>query len=68
MKMNQKTDDQESRKGVVVITGASAGVGRACARAFAQKGYDVALLARGQEGLEGAKKEVESLGRQAVYY
>lgn len=68
LKMNQKTDDQESRKGVVVITGASAGVGRACARAFAQKGYDVALLARGQEGLEGAKKEVESLGRKAVYY
>lgn len=66
--MNQQTNRQESRKGVVVITGASAGVGRACARAFAQKGYDVALLARGKEGLEGAKKEVESLGRQAVYY
>lgn len=59
---------QEKRKGVVVITGASAGVGRACARAFAIKGYDVALLARGKDGLEGAKREVENLGRQAVYY
>ena len=55
-------------KGVVVITGASAGLGRATARAFAQEGYDVALLARGIEGLEGAKREVESLGRKAIWF
>jgi NAD(P)-dependent dehydrogenase (short-subunit alcohol dehydrogenase family) len=55
------------RKGVVVITGASAGLGRATARAFAQDGYDVALLARGVEGLQGAQREVESLGRKAIY-
>ena len=55
-------------KGVVVITGASAGLGRATARAFAQEGYDVALLARGTAGLEGAKREVESLGRKAIWF
>jgi short-subunit dehydrogenase len=55
------------RKGVVVITGASAGLGRACARKFAEDGYDVGLLARGIDGLEGAKKEVLQLGRKAVY-
>lgn len=62
-----KDQNQES-KGVVVITGASAGVGRACAREFAKKGYDVALIARGKEGLEGAKKEVEGFGQRAAYY
>lgn len=55
-------------KGVVVITGASAGVGRACVRAFADKGYDIALIARGIEGLEGARKEVEDRNRKAAYY
>lgn len=68
LKNDQQNTGQGSRKGVVVITGASAGVGRACARLFARKGYDVALLARGKDGLEGAKKEVENLGRKAVYY
>ncbi|HEX2046658.1 MAG TPA: SDR family oxidoreductase [Acidimicrobiales bacterium] len=47
---------------VVVITGASAGVGRATARAFAHKGAHVALLARGQERLEAARSEVEGAG------
>ncbi|AKD05362.1 SDR family oxidoreductase [Pontibacter korlensis] len=56
-----------TRKGVAVITGASAGLGRACAREFAKQGYDVGLLARGVEGLQGAKHEVEELGRKAVY-
>ncbi|WP_439883311.1 SDR family oxidoreductase [Pontibacter sp. MBLB2868] len=55
------------RKGVVVITGASAGLGRACAREFAKNGYDVGLLARGIDGLEGAKHEVLQMGRKAVY-
>jgi short-subunit dehydrogenase len=62
--MDSSTDN---RKGVVVITGASAGLGRACAREFAKDGYDVGLLARGIDGLEGAKKEVIQLGRKAVY-
>ncbi|MFO7977953.1 MAG: SDR family oxidoreductase [Bacteroidales bacterium] len=57
----------KSNKGVAVITGASAGVGRACARAFARKGYDVALIARGREALEVAKSEVEAIGQRAIY-
>lgn len=51
----------------MVITGASAGLGRACARKFAEAGYDVGLLARGIDGLEGAKKEILQMGRKAVY-
>lgn len=54
------------RADVVVITGASAGVGRATARAFAQQGAAVALLARGQAGLEGARRDVEAAGGRAL--
>src|SRR5438034_7449148 len=50
----------------VVVTGASAGVGRATARKFAKKGAGVALLARGSDGLEAARKEVEELGGRAL--
>ena len=51
---------------VVVVTGASAGAGRATARLFAKKGADVALIARGIDGLEAAKREIEALGRRAI--
>lgn len=51
---------------VVVITGASAGVGRALARAYAARGACIGLLARGRDGLEAARREVESLGSRAV--
>ena len=47
---------------IVVVTGASGGVGRATARAFADAGYDVALLARGMAGLEGAATDVIGMG------
>jgi NAD(P)-dependent dehydrogenase (short-subunit alcohol dehydrogenase family) len=51
---------------VVVVTGASAGVGRATAVAFARRGAHVGLLARGRDGLEGARKEVEAAGGKAL--
>jgi short-subunit dehydrogenase len=51
---------------IVVITGASAGVGRATTRAFAKQGAKLALIARGHTGLDAAKKEVEELGSQAI--
>jgi len=51
---------------VAVITGASAGVGRATVRAFAEHGFDVGLLARGEAGLEAAAKEVGAAGGRAV--
>ena len=50
----------------VVITGASAGLGRAIAREFGKRGANVGLLARGREGLEGARAEIEQLGGRAV--
>jgi NAD(P)-dependent dehydrogenase (short-subunit alcohol dehydrogenase family) len=51
---------------VVVVTGASAGVGRAAARAFGARGDRVALLARGEEGLAAAEAEVREAGGQAL--
>ncbi|MEO8454086.1 MAG: SDR family oxidoreductase [Sphingomicrobium sp.] len=51
---------------VAVITGASAGIGRAAAREFAKHGCKVALLARGRAGLEAAAREVEELGGKAM--
>ncbi|MGH8165063.1 MAG: SDR family oxidoreductase, partial [Rhodanobacteraceae bacterium] len=51
---------------VVVITGASAGVGRATALAFAKQGAHVALVARGEEALESARREIELAGGKAL--
>ena len=58
--------DRGKKPTVVVITGASAGVGRAAAREFAKCGASLGLLARGQEGLEGARKEIEAVGGRAL--
>jgi len=60
LKMNLKTRE------VVVITGASAGVGRATAREFARHGAAIALIARGRDGLEAARREVEAEGVEAL--
>ena len=54
------------RDEVVVITGASAGLGRATAREFGRHGAKVALIARGIEGLEAAKREIEIAGGSAM--
>ncbi len=51
---------------VVVVTGASAGVGRATVRAFARRGAHIGLLARGRDGLEGAQQEVVQLGGKGL--
>jgi NADP-dependent 3-hydroxy acid dehydrogenase YdfG len=51
---------------VVVITGASAGLGRATAREFGRYGAKVGLIARGIDGLEAAKREIESAGGRAI--
>jgi NADP-dependent 3-hydroxy acid dehydrogenase YdfG len=64
-RMKQFPNGQGKRE-VVVVTGASAGVGRAIVREFAAQGASVALLARSRDGLEGAAQEVECLGGRAL--
>ena len=57
---------KQEKPEVVVVTGASAGVGRAVAHAFAKRGAHIGLLARGEPGLEGARREVEALGGESL--
>jgi len=71
MKTQPITHSTPRRRGrfqekVVVITGASAGVGRATARAFAREGAKVALIARGQVGLDAARRDIEVGGGTAI--
>lgn len=54
-----------SEPGVAVVTGGTAGAGRATARLLAQNGYDVAIFARGQDRLEATEKELRAMGVKA---
>lgn len=56
----------DSKSKVVVVTGASAGVGRATVRKYAEAGASVGLLARGEGRLEETRSEVERLGGKAL--
>ncbi len=49
-----------------MVTGGSAGLGRAVVRELAGRGYDVAVLARGAQGLDGAAREVRAAGQRAL--
>ncbi len=68
--MAMSTSRDAARNGrtprVVVVTGASAGVGRAVVRAFAARGASVGLLARGRAGLDAARVDAEALGGRAL--
>src|SRR3982751_6525748 len=56
----------ERRTGVAVVTGGSAGLGRAVVRELAGLGYDVAVLARESQGLHGAAREGDLAGRRGL--
>lgn len=58
--------ENANRGKVVVVTGASAGVGRAVVAEFARQGAHIGLIARGRERLEATKREVEELGGKAL--
>jgi NAD(P)-dependent dehydrogenase (short-subunit alcohol dehydrogenase family) len=58
--------DDEKSKGVAVVTGGSAGLGRALVRELADRGWDVAVLARGPDGVAAAVRDVEERGRRGL--
>lgn len=62
--MNQK--EAASQNPTVVVTGASAGVGRAIAHEFARHRWNVSVLARGEAGLKGAVRDIEQAGGRAL--
>ena|SRR5690242_2097979 len=58
--------EKDFQNKTVVITGASAGLGRTMVREFAKHGANIGLIARGIDGLNAAQKEVEGLGSEAL--
>jgi NAD(P)-dependent dehydrogenase (short-subunit alcohol dehydrogenase family) len=59
-------EEYRMSRGIAVVTGGSAGLGRATVRELAARGWDVAVLARGEDGLAGAVADVEALGQRAL--
>src|ERR1044071_5054729 len=59
-------DPSPDMQETVVITGASAGVGRATAQLFGRRRAKVGLIARGRDGLEAAKRAIETAGGEAL--
>jgi len=57
---------ESSKPETVVVTGGTAGIGRATVREFARHGANVGVLARGQDGLDATRREVEELGGKAL--
>lgn len=57
---------EPSGERVIVVTGAAAGVGRAIAREFGKEKARVALIARGRDGLDAAKNEIDKMGGEAL--
>jgi NAD(P)-dependent dehydrogenase (short-subunit alcohol dehydrogenase family) len=64
--IDNRVNSDAAHSQVIVVTGASGGIGRATARAFARPGARIALLARGQQGLEAARAEVQAEGAEAL--
>ena len=64
--MSTEASRGDYRRRVFVVTGASAGVGRAVARELGRRGASIGLLARGRDGLDGALAEVRAAGGRAV--
>lgn len=59
-------EERKVSRGVAVVTGGSAGLGRAVTRELAERGWDVAILARGEDGLAGAIIDVQEKGQRAI--
>ncbi len=56
----------DESRGTAVVTGGTAGLGRAVVRELAERGWDVAILARGEDGLDATEAEVFALGRRGL--
>ncbi|MBV9653142.1 MAG: SDR family NAD(P)-dependent oxidoreductase [Acetobacteraceae bacterium] len=64
--LHRKRAPEPDRAGVVVITGASSGIGRCTAGLFAQRGWRVGLIARSEVGLQAAQADVKTWGMTAA--
>jgi NAD(P)-dependent dehydrogenase (short-subunit alcohol dehydrogenase family) len=64
--VERQGDVEQAKREVVVVTGGTAGVGRATVREFAKNGADIAILARGEDRFQAVTREVEELGGRAL--